>query len=77
MSMTITSGLSLRVSFTAARPFSASGHVDVHDNHIGPEPAGQLYGSAAVFGLGHHFHFRPLFDQRTQPVAHDPVVIGQ
>jgi hypothetical protein len=53
------------------------GHVDVHDNHIGPELAGQLYGRAAVFGLGHHFHTVLLFDQRTQAVAHDLVVIGQ
>ena len=53
------------------------GHVQIHDDHAGLQPAGQLDGSPAVFGFGHHRHARLLFNQRTQAIAHDFVIVGQ
>lgn len=52
-------------------------HLEVHKNYLGPKPLGHLKRLLAIFCFAHDLDAGGLLEQRSQPFAHDDVVVDQ
>ena len=51
-------------------------HGQVEEENVGLDFGGKLYRLAAVAGFAHHFHVRLRFEQPSQAVAENRMIVG-